>query len=87
MGKLDYFIDIGLHNTTDEHLVPTFDGNVYMTDREINKVLKEHGLKRADVQEDLSLFFKGRTASEKLQEISIQWLQEQLELLSLKPKR
>lgn len=42
---------------------------VYMTDREINKVLKEHGLKRADVQEDLSLFFKGRTASEKLQEI------------------
>lgn len=34
MGKLDYFIDIGLHNTTDEHLVQTVDGNVYMTDRD-----------------------------------------------------
>ena len=34
MGKLDYFIDIGLHNTADEQLVPTFDGNVYMTDRD-----------------------------------------------------
>ena len=42
---------------------------VYMTDKEIDKVLKEHGLKRSDVQEDLSKFFKGKTASEKLREI------------------
>lgn len=34
IGKLDYVIDIGLHDALDEHLVDSVDGPVYMTDRD-----------------------------------------------------
>ena len=34
IGKLNYFIDIGLHNKSDERLVNSIEGPVYMTDRD-----------------------------------------------------
>lgn len=34
LGKLDYYIDIGFHNVSDEKIVRTSTGNVYMTDRD-----------------------------------------------------
>jgi len=50
IGKLDYKIDIGLHNASDEHAVQSFDGIVYMTDRDwISLKFKKHDLTQIGV--------------------------------------